>query len=165
MQLTLLWLHPWVLTAKPFKLTTQLRSTQHSVHQSVRFSKVHNSVKLDVRSSKGDDTRCDARGTIDRNRKFSEIKRSKLLKLVHNLQCIAVISQKGPCYWIPLAKIVLKVGDFIGDFYQQISQNFFRLAMPPLKKVEVSFLWSISVCARTQNYVFVAAILSELHSP
>ena len=42
----------------------------------------------------------------------------------------------------------MKVGDFIGDFYQQISQNFV-LAMPPLEKAELSFLWSVSVCACT----------------
>ena len=41
--------------------------------------------------------------------------------------------------------------------------------MPPLKKVELSLLWSISACAHTlyckKNYVFIAAILSELHAP
>jgi len=39
MQLTLLWLHLWVLTAKPFKFTYLRSSTQPSVHQIAQFSK------------------------------------------------------------------------------------------------------------------------------
>ena len=74
----------------------------HSVHQSTRRS-LHNSVKLDVHSLGWNDTRCVtyAWHTLDCNRKFSEIKHSKMLKLVHNLQCRS------------------KVGDFIGDFINQ----------------------------------------------
>ena len=93
------------------------------VHQSVWFSKVHNSVKLDVRSSEWDDTHCVtyASDTLDRNRKFSEIKRSKMLKVVHNLRCCSNFAKrallldsfrqnnpKRPCF--------TKVGDFIGEF-------------------------------------------------
>ena len=45
----------------------------------------------------------------------------------------------------------MKVGDFIGEFYRQINQNFIALiAMPPLEKVELSFLWSISVQRRLE---------------
>ena len=49
-----------------------------------KATKVYNSVKLDVRSSEWDDTCCMtcAWDTVDRNRKFSEIKRSKMLQLV-----------------------------------------------------------------------------------
>ena len=133
--------------AKPFKFTTQPRSTQHSVHQSVQFSKVHNSVKLDVRSSEWDNTRCVTYtwDTLDRNRKFSEIKRSKMLQLVDNLRCRSNFakramlldsshqnSPKRPCF--------TKVGDFIGEFYQHIAKSkFCCLVMPPLEKVELSF--------------------------
>ena len=82
-------------------------------------------------ASEWDHARCMtyAWDTLDRNRMFSEIERSKMLKLVHNLRCrinfakTAVIGQnslKSPCF--------TKVGDFIGEFYQQISQNFVALS-------------------------------------
>ena len=76
----------------------------------VRGSQKCITVKLDVHSSEWDDkySLCDIRMRYC-NRKFSKIKRSKMLKLVHNLQCQKVISQ---CYWIPLAKIALK-GPFL----------------------------------------------------
>ena len=121
-----------------------------SLHQSAWFSKVHNSVKLDVCPSEWDDTRCVtyARDTLDRNRTFSEIKRSEMLKVVHNLQCRSNFakrallldsshqnSPKMPCF--------TKVGDFIEDFYQQISQNLSPCHASSGKG------WSISVCART----------------
>ena len=88
MQLTLLWLHPWILTAKPFKFTTQPCSNVQqcaamcSVHQSPWFSKVHNSVKLDMRSSEWDDTRCVtcAWDTVDRNRRFLKLNAPKCVQ-------------------------------------------------------------------------------------
>ena len=150
MQLTLLWLHPWVLPAKPFKFTTRPHSTQRSMHQSARFSKVHNSVKLDVRSSEWDDSHCvtHAWGTLDHNR---EIKRSKVLKLMHNLRCRSNFtkrvllldssrqnSPKRPC--------LTKVGDFIGEFYQQINQNFVTL---PSLLWKSTFMEYISLCTCT----------------
>ena len=118
-------MHRWVLTAEPFKFTTRPRSTQRSIHQSTWFSKVHNSVELDVCLSEWDDARrvTYARDTLDRNRKFSEIKRSKMLKLIYNLRCGSNFAKRAllldsshqnsrPCF--------TKVGDFIGEFYQQI---------------------------------------------
>ena len=61
-----------VLTAKPFKFTNALLVA----HKYGEMRK--NSVKRDVRSSEWDDTCCVtyAWDTLDRNRKFSEIKRS-----------------------------------------------------------------------------------------
>ena len=149
---------PWLLTAKPFKFTTHPHSMQRSMqHLSTWFSKVHNPVKLEVRSSEWDDTRCvtHAWDTLDRNRKFSEIKHSKMLKLMHNLRCCSNFTKKAllldssrqnspkrPCF--------TKVGRLL--HWRVLSTNkskFCRLAMPPLEKVELSFLWSVSVCART----------------
>ena len=122
-------------------------SMQRSVHQSAWFSKVHNCEKLYVRSSEWDDTRCVtyAGDTLDHNRKFSEIKRSKMFKLVRNFAKRSLLldssrqnSPKRPCF--------MKVGDFtLETFINQLC----CLAMPPLEKVELLFLWSISVCVRT----------------
>ena len=97
---------------------------------------------------------------------FSEIKRSKMLKLMHNLRCCSNFAKRC-CYWIPLAKITLegpKVGDFIGDFYQQTSQNF--VTLPCGKGRPIIFMEYIShVHCNAKNCVFIAAILSKLHAP
>jgi len=123
MQLTLLWLHAWVLTTKPFKFTTQPCSTQCTKHQSTWFWKVHNPVKLDVCSSEWDDTCCETYpwDTVDHNRKFSEIKCSKMLKLVHNLRCRSNFTKRAllldsSCQNSPKRPCFTKVGDFTGDF-------------------------------------------------
>ena len=166
-------------TAKPFKFTTQPYSTQRDVHQSARFSKVHNSVKLDVRSSEWDDTRCVTYpwDTLDRNRKFSEIKRSKMLKLVHNLRCHSNFAKRALLDSYrqnsPKIKGLFHEGRWL--HWRRLStkkSKFCHLAMPPLEKVELSFLWSISVravCAYTVMQKtacsYIAAILSELHAP
>ena len=94
------------------------------VHQSAWFSKVHiNSVKLDVRSLEWDDTCCVtcAWGTLDRNRKFSEIKHSKMLKLVRDLRCHSNFAKQAllldsPRQNSPKRPYFTKVGDYIGDF-------------------------------------------------
>ena len=60
-------------------------------------TKVHNSVKLDVRSSEWDDTRCVtcAWDTVDRNRKFSEVKRSKMRAKREMHKVCTVFMQRG----------------------------------------------------------------------
>ena len=168
MQLTLLWLHQWVLTAKPFKFTT---AAQHAV--CINFSKVRNSVKLDVCSSEWDDTRCVtyAWDALDHNRKFSEIKRFKMLKLVHNLQCRSNFTKRvllldSSRQNSPKRRCFTK----IGDYWRLLSTNQNFVASPCLlgKGRAIIFMKHISLCTYTvmqKNRMFIAAILSELHAP
>jgi len=144
MQLTLLWLHIWVLTIQ----VNMLRASKlMHMHQSVWFSKVHNSVKLDVRSLEWDDTHCVtyAWGALDRNRKFSEIKRSKMLKLMHNLQCHSNFAKRA-LYLdsshqnSPKRPYFTKVGRWLDWRLLTNKSKICHLATPPLKKVELSFL-------------------------
>ena len=122
------------------------------VHQSAWFSKVHNSVKLDVRSLEWDDTRCVtyAWGALDHNRKFSEIKCSKMLKLVHNLQCRSNFAERALLLDSSGQNSpISQRGDFIGDFYQQISQNFVTLPRLLWKRQSYHFMEYISLSTYT----------------
>ena len=71
-----------------------------------------------------------------------------MLKLVHNLRCRSNFAKRvlllGSSHQnSPKRPYFTKVGDFIGDFYQQMNQNF--IALPRL--LWKSILWSISVYA------------------
>ena len=112
------------------------------VHQSACFSKVHNSVKLDVRSLEWDDTRCAtyAWGTLDHNRKFSEIKCSKMLKLVHNLQCRSNFAERALLLDSSGQNSPISQSRWLHWRLLLINKSkICHLATPPLKKAELSF--------------------------
>jgi len=122
-------------------LGTNRETIQVNLHQSAWFSKVYNFIKLDVRSLEimGWYSLC----TLDRNRKFSEIKRSKMLKLAKGTLLLDSSRQNNP-----KRPYFTKVGDFIGDFYQQISQKFVTLPRLLWKRYHFYGVY-ISACART----------------
>ena len=56
------------------------------------------------------------------------------------------------------------VGDFIADYYQQISQNFITLPGRAIIFMEYISLRTYTL-RNAKNCVFIAVILSELHAP
>ena len=153
MQLTLLQLHGLGTNRK----TIQVHQRTAIAHKYMEMRKAHNSVKLDVRSSEWDDTCC--------------VTYAWDILIVTNsfLKLNVIISQKGLCYWIPLAKIALEGPVSQRYRWRLLSTNmskFCRLAMPPVKKVDLSLLRSISVHVQciAKKWVFIAAILSKLHA-
>ena len=64
----------------------------------------------------------------------------------------------------------MKVGDLIGDFHQQISQNFVALPCLLWERERYHFYGvyqfvHVHAMQCKKNCVFIAAILSEVHAP
>ena len=107
-------------TAKPFKVTNPINTSQHEAaswscsiahigahthaYKYEETRKAHNFVQLDMRSSEWGNTCCVtyAWDSLDRNRK---IKHSKMLKLMHNLRCSSNFAKRA---LIPFAKIAIE---------------------------------------------------------